>query len=512
MPESLTAWLGSDALARIEASLQTPSLLSVIDQTRREPFHTMMLGWLMNPHARHGLGAQPLQLFLTRFLPAIARLPLNTRAIGAAHATGLTAIDWRNATEVEALFASWDLSRAVVRTEAVHDQSDEESDGETDPAPEHGGQRKRNRLDLRILIPPHRSSAAQPLAIFLENKIDATENRYDHGETWQTTRYRKAVEADHPDAVRLFVYLTPYARLNQVDLHALSKEIRSYLPRDAAFLAASYQVVLDEILSATALPGSGPGTSLVLDYVVSLSTWSGAGQSLPIAYSMAQRLDARAFLAQARPALDAFLAAQDGRHDSIDPAEWDRFAAKKRLIKTVLEILRLDADQDGPRHHPSSDIVDTLDQLVRQRMTQQPADATPAIELGTWLTEELRRLFGWAVIWERTTSKGFYFNRLPDDAGPVVWQINGRGVQIEAKRPAADNAPFMDLVHRLDTQAEYTLTPPKKGRLIRLETRAKSNRWADILEAFVRLHRDCHAGLIEAFGTDGFGNTKLNGQ
>lgn len=134
---ALNALLSSDDFHALEARLRRVSAFHILGIETREVSHAALLAWLLDPHASHGMGSEPLR----RFILLAARMDVTGSML--------------DAVDIDQL----DLADALTQTEQWIDVP---------------GTERRRRLDILVSAAPPGEADAKPVLV-LEYKVDATE-------------------------------------------------------------------------------------------------------------------------------------------------------------------------------------------------------------------------------------------------------------------------------------------------------------------------------------------------
>lgn len=175
--DALNALVVDPLLEQLNDSLSEFNLFEALGAVRQELRHSNFLAWLLNPSENHGLGDYALR----KFVMLVAREVNDPSA---------------NITP------SWPLENAEIR-------------------------REWRNIDILIADPQKK------YVVVIENKIYSGEH------SGQLERYKDIVETEYPNAVRLFVFLTPYGMLPQ-------NEESDYLPLDYSTI---HQLITDVLVA-----------------------------------------------------------------------------------------------------------------------------------------------------------------------------------------------------------------------------------------------------------------------
>lgn len=175
--DALNALVVDPLLEQLNDSLSKFNLFEALGAVRQELRHSNFLAWLLNPSENHGLGDYALR----KFVMLVAR-EINDPSAN--------------------ISPSWPLENAEIR-------------------------REWRNIDILIADPQKK------YVVVIENKIYSGEH------SGQLERYQDIVETEYPNAVRLFVFLTPYGMLPQ-------NEESDYLPLDYSTI---HQLITDVLVA-----------------------------------------------------------------------------------------------------------------------------------------------------------------------------------------------------------------------------------------------------------------------
>ncbi|MCA9607409.1 MAG: PD-(D/E)XK nuclease family protein [Myxococcales bacterium] len=169
---ALNALLSSEDFHALEARLRRVSAFHILGIETREISHAALLAWLLDPHASHGMGSEPLR----RFVLLAARMD----------ATG----SMLDAVDIDQL----DLADALTQTEQWIDVP---------------GTDRRRRLDILVSAALPGEADAKPVLV-IEYKVDATEGEDQTADyaRWAATQPLRFGERE---VLPLQVYLCPVA-------------------------------------------------------------------------------------------------------------------------------------------------------------------------------------------------------------------------------------------------------------------------------------------------------------